>query len=69
MVIGTTKGNAFVEFYVAYQDDWDGDKNAAPWAGIAVVSNFSGVINDVVGLPPDREVEFEIKLVSSISPI
>lgn len=67
MVVGTTKGNAFVELYVVYLDESDCDgkhrERVNMWSSILLTCSVMFLTS------PVKEVEIEIELVTSTAPI
>ena len=69
LVMGTSRGNWLANSFVAYLEDSERIESTIPIEKLFVVSSFVDVFGDVKGLPPIREVEFEIELVPGTSPI
>ena len=69
LVVGTSRGNRLADSFVAYLEDSEKVESTIPIEQLSVVSSFIDIYGDVKGLPPVREVEFEIELVPGTSPI
>ena len=73
MVIAATSGNVFIEKFLAYLDD-DDDQGTPQSemeliANTCTVSEFPHVFQDIPCLPPQRCIDFEIKLQPDTTPI
>lgn len=62
-ICGITKVNAFVESFVAFLDDRDGEKGGSPLMSNDVTCEFANVFSKVLGLPLVNGVDFIIELV------
>ena len=73
VVIAATSGNIFIEKFLAYLDDDDAQGTPQSEmeliANTHVVSEFPYVFQDIPGLPPQRCIDFEIKLQPDTTPI
>ena len=74
VVIAAASGNVFIKRFFAYLDD-DDEAQGTPQsemeliANTHVISEFPHVFQDIPGLPPQRCIDFEIKLQPDTTPI
>ena len=59
----------FAKTFQAYLEEGEDGDIVSTMMGIPVARDFADVFSSILGLPPVREVEFEIELVPDTTPI
>ena len=67
IIVASTRGNSIAEAYLAHLEG--GEIVCVEMADVPVVSEFQDVFDDILELPPDREIEFCIELMPGTAPI